>query len=50
MNYTQHLDDKQQFADQIKSDLRDRAFEKLEDMKREMANEFLQQREEEDES
>lgn len=46
MNYTDKIDDKEQFVDNIKQELRNRAFEKLDDMKREMANEFLQDREE----
>ena len=47
MNFTNYIENEEDFKDLVKSEIRNRAFEKIEDMKKEMANEFLQDKEEE---
>lgn len=41
MNYLDNIKDKKAFTDQVKQDIRNRVFGKLEDMKKQMANEFI---------
>ena len=50
MNYTDFLDNRDDFAEKIKNELSQRSFETIEGMKKDMANEFLQNNEEDDES
>jgi len=50
MNYSDYLEDKQDFTDFVKQKLNQNAFGELEKMKKDMANEFLSMNEDEDES
>ena len=48
MNFTELLQNKQQFTQAVKDELSKRAFNQLELMKREMSNDFLKQEQEQD--
>ena len=41
MNYTQHLDNEDQFREQIKQSMNNSVFSAMNDMKKELANEFI---------
>ena len=41
MNYTDKLDNKDDFVKEVQSDIRQRVFAQLDNMKKEMANDFL---------
>ena len=45
-NYVNHLEDKDKFVSAVKDDIRQRAFVELENMKKEMASDFLKTGEE----
>ena len=46
MNYLQNIQDKESFKEVLKQAMDQNAFERLEDMKKEMANDFLKGEEE----
>lgn len=43
MNFTDFIDDKQQFIDSVKAALNARAFAEMETLKKEMASDFIAQ-------
>jgi hypothetical protein len=45
MNYTEHLDNEEQFKDQVKLALNQQAFSAMQDLKQELANDFIQPQE-----
>lgn len=42
---TNHLDDKKSFTDSVKKEITKRVFQKLDDMKKQMSNDFLKSQE-----